>query len=313
MRAKRSNLSANPSEASRGWKQSTAVNHPHPGPHPRPFRYVHTPLRGWDLRRTLPRGGSAGNPSLEEACELGSETDGGEGVITSEAKQSLSANPSEASRGEWHKAPQSITPPRPSPPSVSLRPTPLRGWDLRRTLPRGGSAEGPSLEEACGRSEANGGEGVIASEAKQSLSANPSEANGGEGNKAPQSITPTQALTPVRFATSTRLFEAGTFGGPSLGGGSPKVPASKRRVDVAKRTGVRRHCEAKRSNLSANPSEASRVRKQSTAVNHPHPGPHPRPFRYVHASSRLGPSADPPRGGSAVPASRRVDNIAKRT
>ena len=34
----------------------------------------------------------------------------------------------------------------------------------------------------------------IASEAKQSLSANPSEANGGEGNKAPQSLTPTQAL-----------------------------------------------------------------------------------------------------------------------
>ena len=58
----------------------------------------------------------------------------------------------------------------------------------------GGSAEGPSLEEACGRSEADGGEGVIASEAKQSLSANPSEANGGEGNKAPQSLTPTEAL-----------------------------------------------------------------------------------------------------------------------
>ena len=44
---------------------------------------------------------------------------------------------------------------------------------------------------------------------------------------------------PVRFHMSTRLFEAGTFSAdPSLEG-PPKVPASKRRVDVAKRTGVR--------------------------------------------------------------------------
>lgn len=63
--------------------------------------------------------------------------------------------------------------------------------DVVKPSQRGGSAEGPSLEEACGRSEADGGEGVIASEAKQSLSANPSEAPSDITNP---SLTPTQAL-----------------------------------------------------------------------------------------------------------------------
>ena len=75
-----------------------------------------------------------------------SETDGGEGVIASEAKQSLSANPSEANGGEGNKAPQSITPLQASFRLTML--TPFEAGDLRRTLPRGGSAEGPSLEEA---------------------------------------------------------------------------------------------------------------------------------------------------------------------
>ena len=91
---------------------------------------------------------------------------------------------------------------------------------LRRTPLGGGSAEGPSLEEACGRSETDGGEGVIASEAKQSLSANPSEANGGEGNKAPQSITFfTQGLSfsrPFEAGTRRTLPRGGSAEGPSL-------------------------------------------------------------------------------------------------
>ena len=154
------------------------------------------------------------------------------------------------------------------------------------------------------------GEGVIASEAKQSLSANPSEANGGEGNKAPQSITPTQALTPVRFATSTRLFEAGTFGGPSLGRVRRRVPASKRRVDIAKRTGSEGviASEAKQS-LSANLAKRAGSEETKHRSQSPPPRPHPRPFRYVtrlfEAGTFGGPSLG--EGPPPVPASRRVD------
>ena len=170
---------------------------------------------------TLPREGPPKVPASKRRGR--SETDGGEGVIASEAKQSLSANPSEANGGEGNKAPQSITPLQPA--CIAFR-----GWELRRTLPLGeGPPKVPASKRRVDVAKRDGGEGVIASEAKQSLSANPSEANGGEGNKAPQSITHSIHST----HTHSRL---GSPADPPWGG-PPKVPASKRRVDVAKRTG----------------------------------------------------------------------------
>ena len=152
MRAKRSNLSANPSEANggEGNKAPQSITPTHPS-------YKHTPL---GFPADLPRGGSAEGPSLEEACGR-SETDGGEGVIASEAKQSLSANPSEANgvRETKHRSqsPRGLQ-------KLRL----FRGWDARRpSLGRVRRRSQP--RRGVGRSETDGGEGVIASEAKQSL------------------------------------------------------------------------------------------------------------------------------------------------
>ena len=126
------------------------------------------------------------------------------------------------------------------------------------------------------------------------------------------------SLTPVRLLCPHALSRLGP-GGPSPREGPPKVPASKRRVDVAKRTGVRAwvgviDCGAL---FPHSPARFARIGRERLLRFVATPS---LPASVCHGrsphASRLGPlfRRPPPREGPPkVPASKRRVDVAKRT